>query len=280
MSFINSALRPLFDGILFPVRDWSPLLSLAILSLVIGIAMLFVFKHTSNQKGLSDVKRRIHAGLFEIRLFNDDPVAIFRAQGEILRHNLSYLRLSLVPMLWMIVPLFLVIAQLQFHYGYAGLVPGESTLVKVKLADSAAQGRRGGGGRPDVSLEAPPGLRVETPGVWVPELNEVSWRIAAQDRGTYEMKLRVAGDDYAKSVQVTDAIVRRSPERFAPSWWKELLFPAEAPLPRGGAVESIAIAYPEREISVLGYGVHWLIVFFVLSMAFAFALRSRVGVTF
>ena len=277
MSFINSALRPLFDGILFPVRDWSPLLSLAILSLVIGIAMLFVFKHTSNQKGLADIKRRIHAGLFEIRLFNDDPRAIFRAQGEILRHNLSYLRLSLVPMLWMIVPLFLVIAQLQFHYGYDGLVPGQSTLVKVKLAESAVPGDTG---RPDVSLEAPPGLRVETPGVWVAELNEISWRIAAQDRGSYEMKVRVAGEDYTKSVQVADGIVLRSPERFAPSWWKEALFPAEAPLPRGGAVESIAIAYPEREIiSAFGYG-HWIIVFFVLSMAFAFALRSRVGVTF
>jgi uncharacterized membrane protein (DUF106 family) len=277
MSFINSALRPLFDGILFPVRNWSPLLSLAILSLVIGIAMLIVFKHTSNQKGLADIKRRIHAGLFEIRLFNDDPRAIFRAQGEILRHNLSYLRLSLVPMLWMIVPLFLVIAQLQFHYGYDGLVPGESTLVKVKLADTAAHGDR----RPDVSLEAPPGLTVETPGVWVPSLNEVSWRIAAQDRGSYEMKLRVAGQDYVKSVQVTDAIVRRSPERFAPSWWKEALYPAEAPLPRDGAVESIAIAYPEREIiPVFGFFGHWIIVFFVLSMAFAFALRSRIGVTF
>jgi len=273
MSFINSALRVLFDGILFPARNWSPLLSLAILSLVIGIAMLVVFKYTSNQAGLADIKRRIHAGLFEIRLFNDDPIAIFKAQGEILRHNLSYLRLSLVPMLWMIVPLFLVIAQLQFHYGYDGLVPGQSTIVKVKLAGTAPEGR------PDVSLEAPPGLRVETPGVWVPETNEVAWRIAAQDRGSYEIKLRVAGQDYSKSVQVSDAIVRRSPERFAPSWWKEALFPAEAPLPRGGAVESIAIAYPEREIiSLFGYG-HWIIVFFVLSMVFAFALRNRVGVT-
>jgi len=273
MSIINSALRMVFDGILFPARNWSPLLSLAILSLVIGIAMLVVFKYTSNQSKLADVKRRIHAGLFEIRLFNDDPIAIFKAQGEILRHNLSYLRLSLVPMLWMIVPLLLVIAQLQFHYGYDGLVPGESTIVKVKLAGTAAEGR------PDVSLEVPPGLRVETPGLWVPETNEVAWRISAQDGGSYDLALRVAGQEYAKSVQVSGAIVRRSPERVAPVWWKELLFPAEAPLPDGGAVESIAVAYPEREISVFGFGVHWMIVFFVLSMAFAFALRNRVGVT-
>ena len=49
--------------------------------------------------------RRLHAALFEIRLFNDDLSAIFRAQAEMLRHNLTYLRLSLVPMIWMFVPL-------------------------------------------------------------------------------------------------------------------------------------------------------------------------------
>ena len=55
------------------------------------------------------MKRQIHACLFEIRLFNDDLPAILRSQMEILRHNLNYLRLSAVPMLWMIVPLVIVL---------------------------------------------------------------------------------------------------------------------------------------------------------------------------
>ena len=102
-------------------------MGLAVVSLATAIVMLArSFKRTSNQTRLAAVKRQIHAALFEIRLFNDDLRAIFRAQREMLRHNLTYLRLSLVPMLWMIVPLVLVIAQLQFHYGYAGLEVGQS----------------------------------------------------------------------------------------------------------------------------------------------------------
>ena len=120
MSFINALLRPLFDTLLYPFRDLPPIVGITVVSLVTAIGLLIVFKHTSNQKALEDVKRHIHAGLFEIRLFNDDFRAIMRAQGDILRHNLRYMRYSMVPMVWTLPPLVLIIAQLQFHYGYEG----------------------------------------------------------------------------------------------------------------------------------------------------------------
>jgi uncharacterized membrane protein (DUF106 family) len=273
MSVINTVLRKLFDVVLYPVRDWPPLLSLAIISLTAGIAMLLVVKATSNQTKLAEVKRRIHAGLFEIRLFNDDLGAIFKAQGEILRHNVSYVGLTLVPAMWMLVPFVLIAAQLQFHYGYRGLEPGETTLLTVELADSDRDDR------PDVTLEAPPGIRVITPAVWTPQRNELTWRIAGESPGSFELAIHLDGNTFAKSVEVSDAIVRRSPERVEPVFWKELLYPAEPPLPDGGLVRSIRLDYPDREISLFGFGLHWMIWFFILSIVFAFALRNRFGVT-
>ena len=94
---VNAALRALFDALLLPFRSLPPIVGLLVVSLVVSIGMLLVFKRTSNQARLEAVKRQIHACLFEIRLFNDDLPAILRAQVEILRHNLRYLGLSLVP---------------------------------------------------------------------------------------------------------------------------------------------------------------------------------------
>ncbi len=108
MSFVNAVLRPLFELALSPFRGLPPIVGLVVVSLLTAIAMLVIFKRTSNQDGIAAVKRRIHASLFEIRLFNDDLGAIMRAQMEILRHNLTYLRLSAVPMLWTLPPLILV----------------------------------------------------------------------------------------------------------------------------------------------------------------------------
>jgi uncharacterized membrane protein (DUF106 family) len=283
MSMINALLRFLFDASLAPFRELPPLVSLVPISLLAAIGMLLVFKATSDQQQLAAVRRRIHAGLFEIRLFNDDLRAILRAQGDILRHNVTYVRLSLVPMLWIIVPLFFVVAQLQFHYAYGGLKPGQTALVKVALK-APGEGRAGngapaGGGKPAVSLEAPEGLLVETPPVWIPSLGEMAWRIRAERPGGYALRVRVGEETETKSVRVSDAVVRRSPVRVEPGFLKQLIYPAEAPLPASSRIRSIALNYSPRDVEILGWGTHWLVVFFVLSIVFAFALRNRLKVT-
>lgn len=272
MSFLNAVLTAIFDALLSPFRELPPLVGLLIVSLPVAVGMLLVFKATSNQTALEAVKRQIHACLFEIRLYNADLRAILRAQAEILRRNLSYLRLSLAPLVWMMVPLVLVIAQLQFHYGYRGLAPNEAALVKVKLKEASAS-------KPAASLEAPAGLRVETPPLWMSEARELTWRIRAETSGDYQLTVTVDGASETKSVRVSEAVVRRSPLRVGTSFFDQLLYPAEPPVPAASRIGSIAVTYQERDVDVFGWGLHWMVVFFVLSIVFAFALRGPFGVT-
>jgi uncharacterized membrane protein (DUF106 family) len=297
VALLNAFLAAVFDLLLAPFRQLPPIVGLVVVSLATSIAMLLIFKRTSNQARLAAVKRQIHAALFEIRLFNDDLGAIFRAQAEILRHNLTYLRLSLVPMLWMIVPLVLVIAQLQFHYGYKGLAPGQPILLKAQVRDgvtivgsdgevalastlpAGALAKTGAARDSAPLLEAPPQIEVKTPAVWIPATREVIWRVSPQAAGSYDVQLRVGGGTYSKSIRVSDDVVRRSPVRLEPGFLNQLLYPAEAPLPGDGALTSITVAYPETDIHVLGWDLHWMIVYFALSMIFAFALRKRFNVT-
>src|SRR5688500_5888155 len=174
MTWINMGLGGLVGAALSPFRSLPPIVGLSVVSLVAAIGMLLVFRATSNQPAIAAVKRRIHAGIFEIRLFNDDLRAICRAQFDILRHNLTYLRLSLAPMVWMLVPLVLLLAQLQFYYGYDGFGPGQSAVVKVRLKEAASPAT---GTAPAIALDVPAGLRVETPLVWIPSEREAAWRV-------------------------------------------------------------------------------------------------------
>jgi hypothetical protein len=274
MSALNALLRPAFDLLLAPFAGGPPIVSLALVSLLVSVLMLVVFKRTSDQAALAAVKRKIHAGLFEIRLWNDDLRAILRAQGEILRHNLTYLRLSLWPMLFLLPPLVLVIAQLQFHYGYEGLRPGQAALLQVDLEPGAA-----GGTRPAASLDLPAGLRAETEAAWIPADAQVLWRLVAEREGDYEVGLDVAGARLTKTVRVTPRTVRLSPVRVDRGFLSQLLYPAEAPLPPGSPVRAVRLSYPEREVEVLGHGMSWMIPFFALSIVFAFALRGLFKVT-
>ena len=47
---------------------------------------------------MAAVKEKIYAGLFEIRLYNDDIRAIIRAVGDIFRHNFFFVGYAIKPM--------------------------------------------------------------------------------------------------------------------------------------------------------------------------------------
>ncbi len=282
MTFVNSILRSVFDAALSPFSGLHPLVGIALISLIFGVVMLLVFKKTSNQDKLAAVKRKIHAGLFEIRLFNDDFRAIMRAQGDILRHNLSYFGLSLVPLAWMIVPLFLVIAQLQFHYGYQGLEPGGQALVEVALEEVPPEGGQENTAetRPQIQLEAPEGLKIEAGPMWIPARGELSWRILAVEQGDYQLTLTGAGDPVTKSLRVSDDVVRRSPNRVK-GFFNELMYPAEDPIPDASPIQEITVSYPAGDGGLEGWDneLTWMLFFFILSIVFALILRKPMNVT-
>lgn len=270
MALVNSGLAAATDVLLAPFSALPAVAGLAAVSLATAVVMLLVFKRTSNQARLAAVKRSIHAGIFEIRLYKDDFRAIARAQREILRDNATYLWLSVAPMLWVIVPFVLVIAQLQFHYGYAALQPDQPVLLKVQL-------RNGGGG--DVSLEAPPGLRLDTPAVRLPSAREVVWRMVPLNPGRHEVRITVGGESHTKHIHVGSGVARRSPVRLERGFSNQLLYPSEPPLPAGGAVTAISVGYRDGTVNVLGWDLNWMVAYFALSIAFAFALRQPLGVT-
>lgn len=270
MELLNAPLRWVFDLLLWPFQGLHPLVGLTVVSALGAIGMLIGYRATSDQEGLEETKRKIAAGLFEVRLFNDDLRAILRAQGRILRHNATYMRLNIVPMLWMIVPFVLVVAQLQFHYGYRGLEIDRPVVLSATLAEDAGD---------DVRLETPDAIAVDAPRVWIPSEREASWRLVPQRRGIHEVTIHVGNRRVSKRIVVSDDVVRRSPERFSPAPLDQLIYPAEPPLPGDAPVTDISLRYPDREVGLFGWDSHWLVAFLILTIGLAFALKGRFGVT-
>jgi len=275
MTGINALFGTVVDWVQKPLAGLPPLVGVVLWSIPVGIFALWVFGKTSNQTRISEIKRRIAACLFEIRLFNDDLRAIARAQWEILGHVLHYQGLALVPMVFILPPLVLLMVHLHQYYGFRALHPGDHALLRVELADDDSA-------RPNLQVSIPEGLHLETPAVWVPSLAELDWELAADAPGRYEIGFNVDGVTTSKSVNVTDRVVRLSPERPPRSFVDQLEWPSEPPIPDGGPIRRITLDYPEGAMSLLGYSWHWtfawMVVFFVLTMVIAFALKSRMGV--
>jgi len=280
MWVLNNLLRPVFDILQAVFAGLPPLVGITVWSIPVAIFALWVFKKTSNQTRIASVKQKIHACLFEIRLFNDDLRAIIRAQGEILGHVLHYQGLALVPMVFILPPLVLVMVQLHAFYGFRGLEPGDTALLTTVMDESWQD--RWGGNRPPVELELPPGLHAETPAVWVPELGEVSWLIGAENQGDYEVLIHVGDTTVNKTVRVTNRVVRLSPTRPDGSFFGQLEWPSEPPLSKDSAIREINLGYPDGSVGLGGWNFQWsyawMVVFFVLTMVIAVALKGPLGV--
>jgi uncharacterized membrane protein (DUF106 family) len=272
MTVLNALLDRTFDLLLGPLAPLPVLLSLSIVSMATAIAVLLVARAASDQPALVAVKRQIHADLFEIRLFRDDLRSMLRAQAEILRHNATYLRLSLVPMLWIALPFVLIVAQLESCFGYSGIPIGKPVAVTTQL-------KTAGAGSPSASLEAPAGIHVETPAIWLPALRQIVWLVAADRAGDYVLRVRIQGDTYNKTLHVSDGLTRRSAVRREAGFIDQALHPSEAPLPASAPVASIGVAYPESQISLFDWQFGWMTVYLIESMTFALLLRTPMRVT-
>ena len=276
MWLVNRPLRWVFDLVVLPFRGMPAIVGLTVISLLISVVMLIGFRAVSDQDALEEVKRRIYGGVYEIRLYKDDLRTIFAAQVGILRETMTYFRLSMVPMLWMMVPIVIIVSQLQFQYGYESLEPGQTALLRVELTEEAAEGVSATDGA-GVSLDVPDGVRVETPLVWIPSLREAGWRIAAERPGEYELVISIGEETLTKSMRVSGTTMLRSPIRPS-SLLDQLIYPVEQPVPRGSSAEAIRLDYVEAEINMFGWHTHWIIAFFILTMLFAFALAKPLGV--
>jgi hypothetical protein len=271
MDAVNQILARILDVLMRPAGAMPPLASLAVVSVATAIAMLLVARVVSNSAAIRNAKGAILADLFEVRLFNDDLGAIFRALGLMLAHALRYLRLSLVPALWLAAPIALLTIQLDPFYGYSGIAPGQTTLLTALVTSPT-------GHVPAAVLRGNPGVRVDSPAIWFPSTGELVWRVTGVAPGASELELTVDGETVQKTVQVSTAVSRRSSIRVGGGdRLKALLNPSERVLPPGN-VRQVSIGYPDATIRVWKLGFSWLTWYLVFTLTAALTLRRRLHV--
>ena len=269
MWIFNSILGKIFDALFLPFRSMSPWVGMILISFLTGLLMLFVFKWTSNQQGIQKVKNKIKAHLLELRLFKDSLSQSLRSQGNILRCNLTYICYSLKPMLVMIIPLILILIQLNFWFGYESLAPNESVLLKIKLAEDKNPLET------QISVQPSSGLVMETPPLRIEESHEINWRFSATQAGIQQFTVTINGEKITKKVSVSQKPLSKiSPLKTNKKFIDQVMYPTESPIKSQIPVKSIEVQYPTKSMSLFGWKLHWLIVYFALSIIFGFAFKG------
>jgi uncharacterized membrane protein (DUF106 family) len=252
-----------------------PLAIVIVLSLVVGLLMVVLFGYTSDQKAIGIAKDQLKAHLLAVRLYRDQIPVVMGSYGKILRGTGRYLKLAFKPLLYVIVPITLLMVQVDRYLGATPISPNVPFLLTVHMPASDALN--------DVVLALPPEITMTAPPVHVPADHEIVWRLAGSRDGKYEIRIAAAGQSVTKTVCLGSALrgndlPRISTVRLRSQFWERMFSSAEPALPQSSPIESISINYPDRNIDVAGYGMNWIWLFFILSMVAGFVFKELLGI--
>ena len=271
ITWVNVVTNAVGGLLLAPVAAVSGWGSITVISAVLGVLLLVIFKYTSNQIAIGRVRDDIKANLLAVKLFKDSISVTFRSQARVFAGSFRLLFYAIVPMLVMIVPVCLILSQMGLWYQARPLRPSdEPVMVKLKLNNNLDT-------LPQVTLESLPAARTMIGPVRVFSKKEIYWKIKPIEDGNYNLIFHVGGRRYEKQLAVGEGFMRLSPIRPGPDFSDILLYPLERPFTPDSPVCSISIFYPERDSRISGTN-WWIVYFFIASMIFAFIFKPLLKV--
>jgi uncharacterized membrane protein (DUF106 family) len=252
----------------------SPLSIVIALSLIVGLLMVILFGYTSDQKAIGIAKDQLKAHLLAVRLYRDQIPVVMGSYGKILRGTGRYLKLAFKPLLYVIIPITLLIVQVDRYLGATPIPVSAPFLltVHVPVVQSSSDALN------DATLELPSEITMTAPPVHIPASNDVVWRLAGSRRGKYELKISVGDQSAEKVVCIGDGLSRISTVRMRGHFLERMFTSAEPRLSEDSPIELISINYPDRNVEIAGYGMNWIWLFFILSMIAGFIFKELLGI--
>jgi hypothetical protein len=261
MKYINLLFNPIGNLVFAPFVALPPWLALTVMSAIGGIVGMWLYGLASNQAALKRVSDKTRANLLAMKIFKEELSVTFVSQGRLFLAVMQRLWLTVRPILIMSAPFVLAMSQMGARFEHRPFVPGESTIVTLELSRDAWGDHR------NVDPTLSEGLTLETPALRDAKKSTVQWRVRVGEAGPHTIAWMIGDHKIEKQLATGDDLVVTSAKR-PTSFGEQILYPSEVPFSTGSPVVSVAASMPKRSTPILGYDIHWLISFLLLSIVF------------
>ena len=269
--FFSQTVTKIFDILVVPFGD-NRTLALSALSFLTGVALIFIFKAVSNQRRIKEARDKFKAYILEMRIYQDNIVLIHKALFKALGTNLTYLRVSLVPILVLVAVVFVVFVQLDERYGRRHLDTTDRALLAVTLKDGLDPRTA------QFQLRADDGLEVDSPPVRSSVQGMIYWRIRASQPGTRQLHVSVYDQTYSFPVRAERSNRPIGHIRSNGSVFSPLLYPSLPKIPKDSPMKAVELRYPSADYPLLLWRTHWLVIFIVFSLLGALIPKLLFGI--
>ncbi|MFP4189683.1 MAG: EMC3/TMCO1 family protein [Candidatus Woesearchaeota archaeon] len=232
-----------------------PLISIAIIAFSVTLFTSLVYRFVTDQKVMKTLKGELKDLQKMMKEHRDKPEKLMRIQKEAMEKNMQYMRHSMKPTLFTMLPLILMFGWLNAHIAYEPIQPGESFEVWVEM-QSDAQGL--------VELEVypdSPDFSFETPREQEIVDGEVRWELNGPP-GEYELRYHYEDETEEQELLITD-----DPEYKTPT------------VPGSGSFKELNVGNEKvAPLSFLGLEWGWIWSYILLSVGFSMIIRKLLKV--
>jgi hypothetical protein len=187
--------------------------------------------------------------------------------------GLRYFMLAVPPLVILLIPSLVILAQLNLRYGVRPLRVGESAIITAKLNSD----------EPLFSTELfVRDSRIKiTPPLRDLDSNSVSWRVdvlETNNKNRHPIDLVVNGISSPQEIFSGKQPIMLSSEIHSSPWWQFFYPGATVPAEVKSLINSVSITYPDQEQHLAGIQLHWLAVFALVSIASGLVASKLIGI--
>ena len=193
----------------------------------------------------------------------------------------KYFILNLMPIFIIVLVLFPLFVQMDIRYGMRPFELGEEFLVKVEFSHNVFDR--------EIKLLENPSFTAKMKPVFInafkdeeqtQPMREVNWKLQITKEEETALAIEVDQVIYKKNLKIVPFKGPLSNKKFNKSSMAHFLYPVEPLFKSTREVKSIAIRYPARSVSFLGFKAHWLVFNIILVLIFVLAFRKTFGIEF
>ncbi|MEA2038185.1 MAG: EMC3/TMCO1 family protein [Nanoarchaeota archaeon] len=242
----------MFENLLNPVFD--PLLALPIfwvvmiMALVITLVITVIYKFTTNQSLMKDLKLEIKELQKQVKELRNDPKKMMEVQKKSMKSNMQYMKHSMRSTLFTFIPIILIFGWMNSHLAFEPILPGQEFTTTVSLYDNI---------RGDIELIVPDGIMINGGAIKTSEGNQVKWVLSGEE-GEYLLEYNLDNKRYSKELLITTENTYSKPI--------EIL--------KDKTVRQISIDNEKQKINWGLFKMGWLGSYIILSIIFSTVLRK------
>lgn len=258
---LDSLLNPIFG----PLLRLSAIWAIVIISFIIALIMIVIYKYTTNQTLMKEMKLQLKGYQKQLKEHRGDTAKMSELNKKMMAINMKVFRQSMKSMFVTWIPIILIFGWMNAHLGYYPILPGEEFSTTI-IFEENVEGM--------VELKVPYGVEMISGGVQEIDKGKAEWKLKGMT-GTHLLEYDFEDEKLLKEILITEENLYKNPIKAKKGF---LSFGGDH-IPDDSKAVQISISnkrvYP---LNLFGLNLSWFWTYFIFTLVFNMALRKLMKV--